>query len=97
MKLLAEFVYLQLLDVLTTLAFLMLGVAEANPIVNWAMSLGPTPIEGLVWLKLAGVVLAGLCVWQSREKLLRRINIFFAVLVAYNLVVIILATPAMLS
>lgn len=97
MRLLAEFAYLQLLDVLTTLAFLMQGVAEANPLVNWAMQQEPSPVQGLILLKAVGLVIAAYCIVLSRRRLLRKINIFFAVLVAYNLVCLILASPVLQS
>lgn len=93
MKLLVEFTYLQVLDVLTTVAFLMQGVAEANPVVNWAMNSGPSPVAGLVMLKLAAFGLALVCFAQARHKLLQRVNFFFAALVAWNLLALILASP----
>ena len=93
MKLLVEFTYLQMLDVLTTVAFLMQGVAEANPIVNWAMDTGPSPVIGLVLLKCAAFGLALLCFAQARHKLLQKVNVFFAALVAWNLFALILASP----
>ena len=93
MKLLVEVSYLQMLDVLTTVAFLMQGVVEANPIVNWAMDAGPNPVFGLVALKFAAFGLALVCITQSRHKLLQRVNVFFAVLVAWNLLALIMASP----
>ena len=94
MRLLAEFVYLQLLDVLTTVAFLMQGVAEGNPIVRWAIEQGSNPWQGLFALKLGSVLLAFYCVRRARHTLLRRVNIFFALLVAYNLVALIIGSAA---
>ena len=93
MKLLVEFTYLQMLDVLTTVAFLMQGVAEANPLVNWAMDTGPSPVIGLVMLKCAAFGLALFCFAQARHKLLQKVNVFFAALVAWNLFALILASP----
>lgn len=93
MKLLVEFTYLQMLDVLTTVAFLMQGVVEANPIVNWAMDSSPSPVAGLVMLKVAAFGLALVCLAQARHKLLQRVNVFFAALVAWNLLALILASP----
>lgn len=93
MKLLVEFTYLQMLDVLTTVAFLMQGVAEANPIVNWAMDTGPSPVVGLVLLKCAAFGLALICFAQARHKLLEKVNVFFAALVAWNLLALIMASP----
>ncbi|MEZ5364788.1 MAG: DUF5658 family protein [Bryobacterales bacterium] len=97
MKLLTDFVYLQLLDILTTLAFLMQGVAEGNPLVRWVLSAGQNPIISLIVVKGLAVALAVFCVARSRHRVLRFANIFFAVLVAYNLVCIILAAPALHS
>lgn len=93
MKLLVEFTYLQVLDVLTTIAFLVQGVAEANPIVNWAMANGPTPVIGLVMVKVVAFGLALVCFAQARHKLLQRVNVFFAALIAWNLFALILASP----
>lgn len=93
MKLLAEFAYLQILDVLTTVAFLMQGVAEANPIVRWAIHVGPTPVIGLLLLKTGAFALALFCLSQARYRLLQRVNVFFALLVAWNLLALILSTP----
>ena len=97
MKLLTDFVYLQLLDILTTLAFLLQGVAEANPFVRWALSQGQNPIHGLVMVKVFAVALAVYCVVRARHRVLRFANIFFAIVVAYNLVVIIITSPALSS
>ena len=87
MSLLWEFIYLQILDVLTTVTFLMQGVKEGNPVVKWAISSAPHPIGGLILLKIFAVGLAVYCVVKSRQRLLRNVNI-------YNLVVIIFAHPS---
>ena len=94
MSILAEFVYLQILDVLTTIAFLLQGVGEGNPIVRWAIREGPHPIGSLLLLKFGAVLLAVFCLYRSQERLLRKVNIFFAVLVLYNLCVLIISNPA---
>lgn len=94
MGILAEFIYLQLLDILTTIAFMMQGVGESNPIVRWAIREGPHPIWALFMLKGGAVLLALFCLYRSREKLLRKVNVFFACLIVYNLVALILSNPA---
>ena len=71
MSLLAEFVYLQLLDVLTTIAFLLQGVGEGNPIVSWVIRYGPHPIGSLFLMKAVAVAMAIVCVYRHREGLLR--------------------------
>ncbi len=94
MSILAEFVYLQLLDVLTTIAFLLQGVGEGNPIVRWVIRYGPHPIGSLFMMKAVAVAMAIFCVYRHREGLLRKVNIFFAVVVLYNLAVLIITSPA---
>ena len=90
---LAQFIYLQLLDVLTTIAFMMQGVGEGNPIVRWAMRATENPFGGLFMLKGAAIALAMLCIYRSRERLLQRVNVLFAAVIVYNLVALILANP----
>jgi hypothetical protein len=89
---LAQFVYLQLLDVLTTVAFLLNGVAESNPVVRWAMEAAPNPFSGLILVKVAALALGVYCTLSARHQLLQKVNIFFAGLVAYNLLALILAS-----
>ncbi len=96
MSILAELVYLQLLDVLTTIAFLLQGVGEGNPIVRWVITHGPHPIGSLFLMKAVAVAVAMaiVCVYRHREGLLRKVNIFFAMVVLYNLAVLIITSPA---
>ena len=89
---LAQFVYLQILDVLTTVAFLLHGVAESNPVVRWAMQAAPDPFSGLVLIKVAALGMGAYCMLSARQQLLKKVNVFFAGLVAYNLVALILAS-----
>lgn len=79
------FGYMQLLDMLSTLAFLLGGVEEANPFVRGAMSATGNPVAGLLMIKLLAVGLGAYCWWLGRIKLLSKANVFFALLVAYNL------------
>ncbi len=97
MNLLLQFFYLQVLDILTTLAFLVAGVQEANPMVRLALDAGPTPLAGLIVVKVLAVLMAVYCVRQSRLRLLARVNVFFAVLVAWNLLVLIVSSPGHLN
>lgn len=79
------FGYMQLLDMLSTLAFLLGGVEEANPVVRGAMSALGNPVLGLMTIKLLAVGLGAYCWWLGRIRLLSKANVFFALLVAYNL------------
>ena len=88
-QLLLQYSYLQMLDLLTTMAFLLHGVQEANPLVRLALRYSSHPWGGLLLVK--GLALAlGLYCWRcGRERLLTRINILFAIVVAWNLVALI--------
>ena len=88
--LILQYCYLQTLDFLTTLAFLMSGVKEANPLVRAALHSGSSPVSGLVMVKIAAVML-GICCWRlGRTRLLGRVNALFAALVVWNLVALVL-------
>jgi hypothetical protein len=86
---LMHFSYLQVLDFLTTVAFLVNGVKEANPLVRLALRLGPNPIGGLILVKGLAIVLGVYCWRMGRQRLLSRINIWFAMLIAWNLIALI--------
>ncbi|WP_031495745.1 DUF5658 family protein [Bryobacter aggregatus] len=87
-----QFAYLQALDLLSTTAFLLNGVAEANPMVRWSMAVAPNPIGGLIAIKIAALGLAFWCLRMGRDRLLFKINIFFAGLVAWNLICLIISS-----
>jgi hypothetical protein len=87
-----QYSYLQLLDLLTTVAFLIQGVREGNPVVRMALELSPNPLGGLVVVKALALILGVYC-WRSRKLLLlSRVNVLFAALVAWNLFALILGT-----
>ena len=89
---LLQFCYLQLLDLLTTVAFLVHGGKEANPIIRLALS-AAHPLLGLAVLKLLALGLAFYCMRRARLRLLARVNLFFAALVAWNICVLIVSAP----
>jgi len=83
------FCALQLLDGLTTLVFLRLGVAEGNPLVRFALGLYATsPVVPIALLKLAGCALAFAAWKRRRARVLRFANIVFAACVLWNVVAI---------
>ncbi|MBM3788024.1 MAG: hypothetical protein FJW30_27070 [Acidobacteria bacterium] len=84
--------YLQVLDFLTTVAFLINGVQEGNPVVNWAIQVFPSPMAGLVAVKIVALGLGIYCWLTAKTQVLGRINIAFAVLVAWNLITLIVKT-----
>jgi hypothetical protein len=91
-QLLLQYSYLQVLDFLTTVAFMLNGVKEGNPLVRLAVHYSPDPLGGLVAIKLAAVGLGLYCWTRGRDRLLSRMNMVFAVLVAWNLAALIVAT-----
>ena len=86
LNLLAQFFYLQFLDLLTTLAFLAAGVQESNPLIRLLLQSVGTPLAGLLIAKGLAAALAVFCWRSNRQRLLARTNVFYAVLVAWNLV-----------
>jgi hypothetical protein len=86
-----QYSYLQFLDVLTTLAFLIAGVQEANPMVRWLMGMVGTPLPVLVGVKIVALMLGLICLWRGKLAMLQKANVFFSMLVVWNLVSLILA------
>lgn len=82
---LLTYVYLQGLDLLTTVAFLLSGVQEGNPFVRLAMERSPSPLAGLLIVKSIAVALGLYCWLSNRCLLLMRANYGYAALVVWNL------------
>ncbi|MGB9604261.1 MAG: DUF5658 family protein [Bryobacteraceae bacterium] len=82
------FVYLQLLDALTTLLGFRLGAQEASPIVR--MLTDSHPVAGLAISKAAAFLLLALCYWTGRFRVISWINYWFAALVVWNVCVLLL-------
>ena len=91
-QLLLQFSFLQLFDFLTTVAFLVNGIGEANPLVRTLMQWFASPLVGLGLAKVLAVALALYCWRADRARLLGRANLFFAVVVTWNLMALILGT-----
>lgn len=90
--LILQYSYLQILDFLTTIAFLVNGVKEANPIVVFSMRLTQSPLGSLLFIKLAAVALGLYCWRVGKHQLLARFNIVFAALVAWNIIALIMGS-----
>ena len=85
------FLYLQILDFLTTVVAIKFGFAESSPFIRWLMHSNMT--MGLAESKLVGVGLAVLCVLVDRGHLIRWINRWYALLVVWNLALMWFAAP----
>ena len=88
------FVYLQFLDLLTTLLGVRLGLQELSPFVRRLMRVDPT--IGLVASKLLAILLGGYCLWAHRDRIIHWINYWYAALVAWNLTIILAGWPGAL-
>jgi len=93
-QLLLQYSYLQVLDLMSTLAFMLHGVREGNPLVRMMMHVTANPLVGLVLVKVIAVALGLYCWKVGRGRVLARINIAFALIVAWNLAALIIASAA---
>jgi hypothetical protein len=83
------FIYLQLLDLLTTLVGFKLGASEASPFIRMLMHAGPA--AGVAVSKLLAIGLGALCIYTKREHLVRWASYWYAALVVWNLFVMLSA------
>lgn len=83
------FLYFQLMDLLTTAAVLANGGREGNPVVDFILLLGPSPWFGLILVKGLAMALGVYC-WKFRPAVLYRVNILFALIVAWNILGLVL-------
>jgi hypothetical protein len=86
MALTQVFIYLQLLDLLTTLLGLRLGAAEASPFVRLLMHAGPA--VGIAASKVLALGLGAYCVYTRRFGLIRVASYWYGGLVAWNLIIL---------
>ena len=86
------FVYLQLLDLLTTLVGFKLGAAEASPFIRLLMHAGPA--AGVAASKAVAIALAGLCLYLKRPHLIRWASYWYCALIVWNLMIILSASKA---
>jgi len=88
-QLVLQFSYLQALDFLTTIAFLLHGVQEGNPLVRAAMAFTTNPVSALLFVKVAAILMGVWCWRMRRARVLARMNVLFALVVAWNLIALI--------
>lgn len=84
-----QYSYLQVLDFMTTVAFLVHGIREGNPFVRLALEYSPNPLGGLLAVKVIAIGLGLFCWKFGKERLLNRMNVLFAIVVAWNLAALI--------
>ena len=78
------FLFLQVLDVMTTLTALRLGGQELNPFIQRMMTLAGS-VEGLLLCKLLVIAMAVVVLWRGRQRVVVTVNYLFAFLVVWNL------------
>jgi len=83
---LTTFLILQVLDILTTLLGLQLGAREASLFIGRLMQVGP--VAALLIAKLFAVLLVSLAMKFRRPRVVVFLNYWFAVIVSWNLVMI---------
>jgi hypothetical protein len=83
------FIYLQLLDLLTTLVGFRLGASEASPFIRMLMHAGPA--TGVFVSKLVALGLGALCVYLKKPHLIRWASYWYGGLVVWNLMIILSA------
>lgn len=84
------FVYLQLLDFLTTMAGFRVGAYEVSPFIAKLIH-SSSPLLGLAASKTIGLIIGGLCIGLNKVRLIGWINYWYCGLVVWNLCVIIVA------
>jgi hypothetical protein len=86
------FIYLQLLDLLTTLVGFRVGAAEASPFIRMLMHVGPA--AGVVISKVLALGIGGLCVAVNKHHLIRWISYWYGGLIVWNLMIMLVAPVA---
>ena len=89
---LSIFIYLQVLDLLTTILFLKLGLGEASwvvaALVRWS------PLLGVMAAKLGTILLALIAVRYQKHRVMQLANVGYSGVVVWNLVCMIVAKTA---
>jgi hypothetical protein len=83
------FIYLQLLDLLTTLLGFRLGAAEASPFIRMMMHAGPA--AGLIASKVLALGIGAFCIYANKAQVIRWASYWYGLLVVWNLMVMLAA------
>src|SRR3954453_3947325 len=86
------FIYLQLLDLLTTLIGFKLGASEASPFIRLLMHVGPA--AGVALSKVVAIGLGCLCLYLKKQHLVRWATYWYSGLIVWNLMVMLSAVGA---
>jgi hypothetical protein len=91
-SLLMQYCYLQMLDVLTTVAVLRSGLYAGNPILHLLIQNTPSPWHGLLLVKLVVLAVGIYCYHIRRGQLLQTLNVCYAFLIVWNIVALIIGS-----
>lgn len=83
------FIYLQMLDLITTLIGFRVGAGEASPFIRLLMHTGP--VAGVVASKVIALGVGAVCVYWKKNRLIRWATYWYSALVVWNLLVILSA------
>src|SRR5580698_3465110 len=81
------FLYLQLLDFLTTLVGFKVGASEASPFIARLID-ASSPAIGVAASKVVGLGIVGLCLFLNRARLVGWINYWYAGVIVWNMFII---------
>lgn len=90
MAVIQVFLYLQVLDFITTILGFRVGAAEASPFIAKMIHLS-SPAMGVAASKLVAVALGAFCIFTQRKRLVSVVNYWYAGLIIWNLAVIMIA------
>jgi hypothetical protein len=90
------FIYLQILDFLTTLVGFKLGASEASPFIANLIHVS-SPAIGVAASKMVGLGIGGICVATNRIKMLTLANYWYAALIVWNLSMILSSKVTVVS
>jgi hypothetical protein len=79
------FIYLQLLDLLTTLVGFRLGAAEASPFIRLFMH--ASPALGILASKAVALALGAFCVYIRKNYVIRWAAYWYSGLIVWNLMI----------
>ena len=82
------FVALQVLDILTTLLGLEMGAEESSAFLGKLMRVGP--MAALLIAKIIAVLLVAIAMKMKRPRIVVFLNFWFAAIVSWNLVIILM-------
>ncbi len=84
------FIYLQLLDFLTTMVGFKLGASEVSPFILKLIH-ATSPAMGVAASKVVGLAIGGICLAMNRARIVGWINYWYAGIVVWNLCMILQA------